>query len=119
MAAWHGDGSIAAGDPVTTQGAEVIRPEVRSARIIVALLGALKQYAEWMGPACLRNCPADDTCECEARPIHDAIRDAIELADERDARCICDGCPEQIPSWWASGMCYGCVNEDCEHEEAE
>lgn len=29
--------------------------------------------------------------------------------------CICTGCPKQVPEWWASGMCYGCVNEDCEH----
>ena len=30
--------------------------------------------------------------------------------------CKCPGCPEQVPGCWASGMCYVCVNEDCEHE---
>ena len=35
----------------------------------------------------------------------------------KKALCSCPGCLNEYPRWWASGMCYECSTENCEHED--
>ena len=59
-------------------------------------------------------CPAcrGESIEATVQRIDDAIAD-------RKVQCMCPGCIATIPRWWASGLCFPCGNEDCEHDEPE
>ena len=35
----------------------------------------------------------------------------------RAKRCLCPGCPKQVPTYWRAGVCLDCGNEDCEHDD--
>lgn len=43
-------------------------------------LKAFRRYVEWCGPIHARNCPADDTCDCEWKETLDVINAALRLA---------------------------------------
>lgn len=39
-------------------------------------LKGIEEYIRWHGPVHVGECPEDDTCDCEGRPINDGINDA-------------------------------------------
>jgi hypothetical protein len=47
------------------------------------LLAALKAVVDQFGPWHDEDCPADDTCDCSAKPIHEAVDAAIAKAEGR------------------------------------
>ncbi len=57
---------------------------VGEVRKILALLAAFKLYVEWHGGAHEADCPEDDTCDCEGKPVNDAVNESI-AAMEADA----------------------------------
>ena len=57
-----------------------------NARLIAAapdLLEALKAVVYQFGPWHDEICPGDDTCDCGAKPVHDAVNAAIRKAEGR------------------------------------
>lgn len=47
------------------------------------LLSALTSVVDQFGPWHDDDCPADDTCDCTAKPVHDAVNAAIRKAEGR------------------------------------
>jgi hypothetical protein len=41
----------------------------------------LQKYVTAMGPMCDEDCPGDDTCECSAKPIHEAVNRLCDLGE--------------------------------------
>jgi hypothetical protein len=56
---------------------------VRACNAHDELLAALKAVVDMFGPWHDDDCPADDTCDCSSKPIHDAINAAIAKAEGR------------------------------------
>jgi hypothetical protein len=46
---------------------------------------AFKDYVLHFGAAHEVDCPEDDTCDCDLKPLNDAVNDALRLADEGEA----------------------------------
>lgn len=62
--------------PVATLAAEYVHR-----RDYEEILAALKAVVETYGPWHDEGCPCDDTCDCSAKPIHDAVNAAIRRAE--------------------------------------
>jgi len=77
---------IARTDVTSFVGSDRKAENEANARLIAAapdLLAALKAVTEMFGPWHDDDCPADDTCDCSAKPIHDAVNAAIARAEAR------------------------------------
>ena len=48
------------------------------------LLKALKAYVDWFGAAHQGDCPEDDTCECDCKPLNSLVNAAIRKAEGRE-----------------------------------
>ena len=59
--------------------------------------------------------PASDPIHAPAPEVPKVETRRSEHGNFRE-KCVCEGCTETVPGCWASGMCYSCCNEDCQHE---
>lgn len=64
-------------------------PPSPAATVDGELLSAFKEYVRCFGPAHVNDCPEDDTCNCQFKPMNDRVNAAIARADYATGKGEC------------------------------
>ena len=56
---------------------DIARVEQQRDELVAAIRTVVEQFGPWHDD----DCPGDDTCDCSAKPIHDAVNAAVRNAE--------------------------------------
>jgi hypothetical protein len=60
------------------------RDQAREAEIrakLESVLSSVREYIDWSGALHLGDCPEDDTCDCDGKPVNDGINGAVRTLE--------------------------------------